>query len=356
MKLSFLLFAALSISLWDQTGFLIAQESLVGQRIYPKTNSIPIQRGSLIVAYSSDLVFPVKVREVQGDWLEIWVANRLVSTGWIARSGICTADEAVGYFTNSISQNLNVPHALHMRSLAYVELGRNPEALEDAATLARQWPSSFHYTVLANRLESAGRYDDAFLYFGQALAMRPNDFWARHARTALWMKLDRWNDALNDANTSVAYHPRHASGLTQRARIWRHLEQFANAAADYEYALQINPQNPDISNNLAWLRATCPDAAVRNGPEALLLAKNACVLAKTSQSSCLETLAAAYAENGKFADALKTLQQARDLRPQQAVARRDRMQSSFEKNEPYRDVPVPAAPAAAPIPQPDLID
>lgn len=356
MRLPFLLFAAFCMLLWCQTGFLAAQESLVGQRIYPKTNSIPIQRGSLIVANSSDLVFPVKVREVQGDWLQIWVASRLVSTGWIARTGVCTAEEAIAFFTNSIAQNLNVQHSLHMRSLAFVDFGRHAEALEDAATLARQWPSSLHYTVLANRLESAGRYDDALSYFAQALAIRPNDFWCRHARTALWMKLDRWDDALADANTSVAYHPRHASGFTQRAKIWRHLKQFANAAADYEYAIQINPQNPDISNNLAWLRATCPDASVRNGPEALVLAKNALALARTSQSDCLETLATAHAENGQFAAALKALQQARELRPQQAVARRDRMQVLFEKNEPYRDVPISAVPVAAPTPQPDLID
>jgi tetratricopeptide (TPR) repeat protein len=310
----------------------------------------------MIIANSSDLIYPVKVREVQGDWLQIWVGNRVVSTGWILRSGVCTADEAIGYFTNEIALNQNVQHALHMRSLVYVDLGREVEAIQDATTLVGRWPSAFHYTVLGNRLESAKRYDEALVQFGQALAFRPNNFWARHARAALWIKLDRWNDSLNDANLNVAYHPRHASGLTQRAKIWRHMGQFANAAADYEAAIRINPENPDIANNLAWLRATCPDAAVRNGPEALVLARNAVALARTTVSDCLETLAAAHAENGQFAEALKTLQQSRDLKPQQSVARRDHMQSVFEKNEPFRDVPLPPAPVAAPIPHPDLLE
>ncbi len=339
-----------------QVGTLLAQESLIGQRIYPKTESIPIQRGNTIIANSSNLTYPVTVREVQGDWLQIWVSNRVVSTGWIARNGVCTDDEAIEYFTNSINQNLNVQHALHMRSLAYIGLGRSEEAVQDAMTLVNRWPSSLHYTILGNRLESAGRYEDALVQFGQALAIRPNDFWARHARTSLWMKLDRWDEALADANLSVAYHPRHASGLTQRARIWKQFGQFANAANDYIVAMQINPESPDLANNLAWLRATCTDASVRNGPEALVLAKNACALAKTTQSDCLETLAAAHAENGQFAEALKALQEARDMRPHQSVARRDRMQQLFEKNEPFRDTPVPKVPVAAPVPQPDLLD
>ena len=53
---------------------------------------------------------------------------------------------------------------------------------------------------------------------------------------------------------------------------------FAGAIARYRRALQIHPDLPDLLNNLAWLLATCPDASLRNGPQAVRHAENACEL------------------------------------------------------------------------------
>jgi len=58
-------------------------------------------------------------------------------------------------------------------------------------------------------------------------------------------------------------------------------------------------------NNLAWLRATCPDPAFRDGEEAVKYAMRACELSGWRQPSCLGTLASAYAEAGDFATAIE---------------------------------------------------
>ena len=65
-----------------------------------------------------------------------------------------------------------------------------------------------------------------------------------------------------------------------------------------------------ILNNLAWLLATCPDAAFRNGREAVRLAARACELTQYAQPLLMGTLAAAQAEAGDFPAAIAAAQRA----------------------------------------------
>ena len=66
-------------------------------------------------------------------------------------------------------------------------------------------------------------------------------------------------------------------------------------------------------NELARLLACTPEAGVREGAEAVRLAEKACAMTNNQQANMLTTLAAAYAEAGRFEDAIATAQRARDL-------------------------------------------
>jgi protein O-mannosyl-transferase len=59
-------------------------------------------------------------------------------------------------------------------------------------------------------------------------------------------------------------------------------------------------------NNLAWVLAAFPDASIRNGDKALRLAERANQLSGSKDPAVLRTLAAAYAENGRFTEATVT--------------------------------------------------
>ena len=66
-------------------------------------------------------------------------------------------------------------------------------------------------------------------------------------------------------------------------------------------------------NNLAWILATHEKPEMRNGTEAVTLATRACLLTGYKEARVLGTLDAAYAEAGRFAEAVETAQKTWDL-------------------------------------------
>jgi tetratricopeptide (TPR) repeat protein len=112
-----------------------------------------------------------------------------------------------------------------------------------------------------------------------------------------------WTHALQcDSRNSVAYSSM-GSALEGRMR-------FAEAARQYHAVLKFQPDNRDVLMKLAWLRATCPDPALRNSGEAIALAQQANKVSGGEDPDALDVLAAAYAEAGRFTDALATARKA----------------------------------------------
>ena len=126
--------------------------------------------------------------------------------------------------------------------------------------------------------------------------------------------------------------------------------RFAEAAGHFQRAMEIRPDFPDVINNLAWLRATCPEAGLRSGAEAVTLAQRVNRLSGYGRPDYLDTLAAAYAEAGRFPEALETAHRALELARQQnqpalADALRARI-ALYQAGKPYH------APRPAPAVQP----
>jgi tetratricopeptide (TPR) repeat protein len=101
-------------------------------------------------------------------------------------------------------------------------------------------------------------------------------------------------------------HYRWAVALSQEHRV-------KDAIIHYHEALRLTPDFPDAMNELARLLACASEAEVREGAEAVRLAEKACAMTNHQQADMLTTLAAAYAEAGRFEDAIATAQRARDL-------------------------------------------
>src|SRR5947208_5752578 len=89
--------------------------------------------------------------------------------------------------------------------------------------------------------------------------------------------------------------------------------QTGAAIEQWETALALNPNDGNAQSNLAWVFATAPDASLRNGSRAVDLAERALKLAGGVSPILHRTLAAAYAEAGRFDDAIATAERGRAL-------------------------------------------
>lgn len=88
------------------------------------------------------------------------------------------------------------------------------------------------------------------------------------------------------------------SVLFNMAVIHQDMGQWGEALERYEAAARSNPEDFRAYSNLAWILATCPDASVRDGEQALSLASKACTI--SANLGTLDTYAAALARAGQF--------------------------------------------------------
>ena len=117
----------------------------------------------------------------------------------------------------------------------------------------------------------------------------------------------------------------------------------AQAAMHYAEAIRGQSDYREALNSLAWIRATSEDPQLRNGSEAVRLAQRACQFTGHREVTALDTLAAAYAEAGRFAEAAQTARQALDLATQQnQPALAESIQAKFRRYEakkPFHESP-----------------
>jgi tetratricopeptide (TPR) repeat protein len=161
------------------------------------------------------------------------------------------------------------------------------------------------YAQARNNLGSAfykqGKLEAASEQYQRALQIKPDYVQASNA-----LKI----------TTRVLMQGRQGAALTLQGR-------FGEAVRCLERVLAICPENADAQNNLAWILATAPDAALRDGPRAVELATAANRSSGGGNASFLDTLAAACAEAGRYPEAVDAARRALDMAAgQQVVAGR----------------------------------
>ena len=94
---------------------------------------------------------------------------------------------------------------------------------------------------------------------------------------------------------------------------------------------------------LSWILSTYEDEKYRNGKDAIELATRLCKITQYLQPLALDALAAAYAETGKFNEAVLTAQKAYNLalnKGSKTLARRLKIRINLYQNKiPYRPSP-----------------
>jgi len=120
----------------------------------------------------------------------------------------------------------------------------------------------------------------------------------------------RMPEAIAQLQASLAISPDDDEAHGNLGYIFLQQGRLDEAIVQFQKALEIKPDYVAVQNNLAWVLATCPRASLRNGIEAVPLAERANQLTGGKNPVVLCTLAAAYAEAGRFMEAIETAQHA----------------------------------------------
>lgn len=150
-----------------------------------------------------------------------------------------------------------------------------------------------------------GRPEEAIPYFQKAGRIQSDFFEAYYNLGIVLAKLNRFDEAIAAWRNTVRIRPEFAQGHENLGYVLYVKGRFDESIAELRLALKQEPNRPLALNLAASLLATCPDASLRNGSEALTLAQRAAQRNGGSDPGALDTLSAAYAEVGDFAEAEK---------------------------------------------------
>jgi protein O-mannosyl-transferase len=193
------------------------------------------------------------------------------------------------------------------------------------------------------------RVDEAIEQYQKALEIKPDYFEVRKNLATIFLLAGRLDEAIVQYHKALELEPRDADSCYYLGNAHLQKRQIRQAIDYYQKTLAIRPDYADALNNLAWILATTPDAALRNGAQAVELAERADRLSRGNDPVVLNTLSAAYAEAKRYPEAIETARRAQQLATaQKNTALADSIPEEigfYQAGKPYRDTDQTNAPA-----------
>jgi tetratricopeptide (TPR) repeat protein len=235
--------------------------------------------------------------------------------------------------------------------LALANWGRLPEGIEQyeqALRIRPDYPEA-HYN-LGNAFCQLGRLTEGIEQYKQALRIK-SDFVKAHNNlgTALASQ-SKVAEAIAEYTAALRIKPDSAEAHNNLGSLLARQGRIPEAMTQYRELLQLKPDFPPALHKLAWILATDGNANLRNAGEAVQLAERLCAITGYQQADALDALAAAYAEAGRFNDAIHVAQKAIELASaagQQELAQQvqERLKL-YQDGQPFHEGPAPTAPSA----------
>jgi tetratricopeptide (TPR) repeat protein len=225
----------------------------------------------------ADLALSFRVQRIT---LAASAAVLLVVLSWCAWLQASYWRDSETLFTHALAVTPKNDVALNNLGIIFLDKGELDEAVSklQAAVDLRPENGPAHDN-LAKALLQKGQLAEAMVHYRKFIELEPGNVEARNTL---------------------------GTALIQQGRV-------SQAITEWQEALAIQPDNGNAASNLAWVFATCPEDAVRDGARALELARDAMRISGGKIPMIFRIMAAAYAENGRFSDAVDTAQRGADL-------------------------------------------
>jgi protein O-mannosyl-transferase len=221
----------------------------------------------------------------------------------------CIWRDNVSLFEYTLAALGNDPYRadIHWRlGRAYAKQQKLDEAIKQyRLSLALESKVSAHY-LLAQALQAQGKLEEALEQYSEVLRQQPE-----------------------------------AEAHAKMGELLAELGRSQEAIVHYREASRLQPDLWPVLNNLAWILATDPNPVNRDGQAAVRLAEHACVVTGQREPWVEGTLAASYAEAGRFAEAVTTAEKAVLLAEQthqtELAARNRKLIELYRAGKPYHE-------------------
>lgn len=264
--------------------------------------------------------------------------------------------DRLGLWQDNAAKQPTEPRAFFNMASILRERGEYAEAIDMLEETIKLEPRYQEAWVRAGALlKLTGRYQEAANAYSTAIAYDLEEHprfglfhWEAYVeRGSLLYMAGQYEAAVKDYTSALALplqrketeefrRQRSVPVFDDRGTAYLSLRRFQEAIADFEAALAINPDHMKASNNLAWILATNPDPALRDGERAVELARRACELTEWNDLSTISTYAASLAEAGDFEAAIEWQTKCIQMAPPQIVPQYRARLELFQNDTPYR--------------------
>jgi Flp pilus assembly protein TadD len=185
-------------------------------------------------------------------------------------------------------------------------------------------------------LEQLGKLPEAADQFEQATLADPASAMAFNHWGMVLRQLGQPSPALQKLQEAVRLEPNEVRFRTNLAAFLKEVGRSDEAARQFDQVLRQEPRWCELVNPSAWYLATAPQRENRDGVMAMILAEEICQRTGAKDARFLDTLAAAYAEMGRFPQAIQTIQTAlKAAKPEMARQMQERLRL-YQEGKPFR--------------------